>query len=84
VPYVADGVHVQWNTNLGFCSLIANPFGFKFHGLHLMPATLEFAVRFLCYRFQFLRCEKDLGVAVEHCFKVFLGNKLCTLNQEES
>lgn len=50
-----------------------------------MPASLESAVRFLCCRFWFLPCcEKNLGVTVEHPFSVFVGNKLCTLNQEES
>lgn len=60
----------------GFCSVIVNPIGFKFHGLHLMPATLQFAVRFLCGVLWFLPCEKNLGVTVEHPFKVFLGNRL--------
>lgn len=76
MPYVYDRVDVQWNTNLGFCSVIVNPFGFKFHGLPLMPGTLEFPVRFLCCRLWFLRYVKNLGVTVEDPFKVFLGNKL--------
>jgi len=76
VPYVFDRVDVQWNTNLGFCSVIVNPFGLKYHGLHLMPATLELAVRFLCCRLRFLPCVKNLGVTVEDSFEVFLGNKL--------
>lgn len=75
MPYVFDRVDVQWNTNLGFCSVIVNPFGFKFHGLHHMPASLEFAVRFFCCRFRFLPCEKNLGVTVECPFKVFQGNR---------
>lgn len=75
--YVFDRVDIQSNTNLGFCSVIVNPFGFKFYGLHLMPGTLEFAARFLSCRFRFLPCEKNLGVTVEHpFFKVFLGSKL--------
>jgi hypothetical protein len=36
-----------------------------------MPATSEFAARFLCCGFRFLPCEKNLGLTVEHPFLRF-------------
>ena len=67
MPYAFDRVDLQWCTNLGFSSVIVNPFGFKFHGVHVMPATLGFAVRFLCCNFLkggFVRIKQKITAVV--------------------